>query len=133
MMTKINHLAVIVAAIAYFVWGAVWFGVFGPPWRAATGITVVNITPTTYVVSFLMGLLLAYAIAVALKDSTNPNMLRHGIEFAVFMSGAFWLAQLLNVSLYEGKPLVLWAIDGFYVVTGSAIMAAIIGAWRKRA
>jgi hypothetical protein len=49
------------------------------------------------------------------------------------MSVAFWLTNLLSVTLYEQKPLGLWAIDGFYVVIGSAIMGAIIGGWRKRA
>ena len=132
MTTKINHVAVITAAIAYFVWGAIWFMTLGGPWGAATGVTTMN-SPAVFVISFLLGLVLAYAIAIALRDSADPNPVRHAVQFALFMSGAFWLTQLLNVDLYEHKPIVLWLIDGFYVVIGSAIMAAIIAVWRTRA
>jgi uncharacterized membrane protein len=133
MTTKINHLAVVVAAVVYYIWGALWFTVFGPAWRAAAGVSMGAINPTPFIVSFIMGFVLAYAIAIALKDSTAENPVRHGIEFGLFMSVAFWLTNLLSVTLYEQKPLPLWAIDGFYVVIGSAIMGAIVGGWRKRA
>ncbi|MBV8581427.1 MAG: DUF1761 domain-containing protein [Candidatus Eremiobacteraeota bacterium] len=130
---KINHLAVIVAAVVYYAWGALWFTVWGNQWQAYAGVTPGHVTATPFIVSFLMGLVLAYVIGIALADSTKPNMLQHGVSFGVFMSVGIWLTQLLSVELYEQKPLGLWLIDGFYVVIGMAIMGAIIGAWRKRA
>lgn len=120
----------IVAAVVYYVWGAIWFTIFGAAWQAATHVAM-SFSPSTLVISFLMGLALAYATAIALKDSSQQTA-RHGVEFAVFMSVAFWMTQLLNTTLYEQKSLVLWAIDSFYVVIGAAIMGAIIGGWRKR-
>jgi len=134
MTATLNHLAVVVAAVAYFVWGAIWFTIFGSQWDAMTGVTSMGgASPTVFIISFLLGLVLAYVIAIALRDSTNPNMVRHGIEFAVFMGVGIWMTQLLNIFLYEHRPIGLWLIDGFYVVIGMAIMGAIIGGWRKRA
>jgi len=37
MPDRINHLAVWVAAIAFFAWGALWFTVLGGPWLNALG------------------------------------------------------------------------------------------------
>ena len=132
-MSKINHLAVVVAAIVYYIWGWAWYSVFGNQWRMFTSRTGSDMTVTGFVLSFVMGLLLAYVIAIALADSESPNVARHGVEFGVFMGAGVWLTNLFNLGLYEGRPVGLWAIDGFYVVIGMAIMGAIIGAWRKSA
>lgn len=78
--------------------------------------------------SFLVTLVLAYVVGIA-----YPNMLRHGIEFGVFMSVGIWATNLFALSLYEGRPYGLWALDAFQVIIGMAIMGAIIGGWRKRA
>jgi Protein of unknown function (DUF1761) len=133
MSGPINHLAVIVAAIVYFIFGAIWFTVFGSSWAALSGRTGSTASATTFIVSFLLGVALAYVIGIALADSSNPNMVRHGIEFGVFMGVGIWATQLLNIDLYEARPIALWAIDAFYVVIGMAIMGAIIGGWRRRA
>jgi uncharacterized protein DUF1761 len=130
---KINHVAVIVAAIAFYVFSSVWFIIFSHQWQAMTGKSGAVLSPTTYIVSFLVTLVLAYVVGIALADSENPNMLRHGIEFGVFMSVGIWATNLFNLSLYEGRPYGLWALDAFQVVIGMAIMGAIIGGWRKRA
>jgi hypothetical protein len=132
MTAKINHLAVIIAAIAYFVWGAVWYTLLGHQWQMLSGVSGAA-SPTTYVVSFLMGWVLSYVAAIALADSDQPNMVKHGISFGLFFGVGIWATNLLTVSLYEKKPLGLWAIDAVYVIIGLAIIGAIVGAMRKRA
>jgi hypothetical protein len=130
---RINHLAVLVAAVAFYAWSTIWFLIFGHQWQAFTGKTGADISPSTYVLSFVIAIVLAYVVAIALADSDNPNMVRHGVEFGIFMSIGIWLTNLLSLSLYEGRPLGLWLIDGFQVVIGMAIMGAIVGGMRKRA
>ena len=130
MTARLNHVAVLVAAVVFFLWGWIWYTIFGGPWAAYVGPTKPAVGPIVYVVSFLCGLVLAYVTAIALKDSDNPNMVRHGIEFGLFFGIGIWAVLLLNLSLYHGWPLGLWAIDAFYPAIGMAIMGAIIGRWR---
>ncbi len=70
--------------------------------------------------------------ASPLRTDSNPNPVRHGIEFGIFMGlGVFGTMSLMDM-LYEGRPLALWGIDAGYVVAGMAMMGAIVGAWRKK-
>jgi hypothetical protein len=131
MTARINHVAVIVAAIAFYAWSAVWFIALSGPWMAYTGIKS-PAAPSTYIESFVLTVL-AYVVAIALGDSDKPNMMRHGIEFGIFMGVGIWALNLLVITLFEGRPLGLWLIDSVHVIVGLAIVGAIIGAMRKRA
>jgi hypothetical protein len=86
-----------------------------------------------FIGSFVLGWALAYVIAIALADTTNPNPARHGLEFGVFMSLGVFGTMLGLDYIYEGRPLMLWAINTGYVVVGMAMMGAIVGAWRAKA
>lgn len=134
MADRINHLAVWVAAIAYFVFGWVWYTVFSGPWMALNNKTVASMqgTAVTYVESFVLGLILAYAAGIALTRRPEDQTLQQGVSFALFMGVALYATQTLNQTLYEARPIALWLIDAGYVVVGFAIIGAIVGAWRKR-
>ncbi|MDQ6823579.1 MAG: DUF1761 domain-containing protein [Candidatus Eremiobacteraeota bacterium] len=134
MTSRINHLAVVVAAVVFFIWGALWYTVFGHQWMALMGTTAAasaTAGPTTYILSFLIALVLAYVTAVALKDSSQSSA-KHGASFGIFMGVGIYMMLLLNQSLFEMRPLGLWVLDGLYGVTGLAIIGAIVGGWRTR-
>ena len=131
MTMRINHLAVLIAAVAFYAWSAVWYIALSGPWVKYTGITGAT-APSTYIESFVLAIILGYVVAIALADSENPNMVRHGVEFGVFMGAGIWALNLLNLTLYEGRPLGLWLIDSGHVIIGLAIMGAIVGGMRKR-
>lgn len=136
MSSRINHLAVFVSAIAFFVLGWVWYDLlFGRTWMALTGhaqTSVGNMMPL-FAGSFILGWALAYVIGIALADTANPNPARHGVEFGIFMGLGVYGTMLGLDYLYEGRPIALWAINVGYVVVGMAIMGAIVGAWRTKA
>ena len=131
MPDRINHAAVWVAAVAYFAWGAIWFTLFEGPWRAMAQPSTTP-TPTVYICSFILGLILAYATAIALTRRPDDQTLQQGISFAIFMGIAVFASQTLNIALYEARPFGLWLIDAGYVITGFAIIGAIVGVWKKR-
>lgn len=136
MSSRINHLAVFVSAIAFFVLGWIWYDMlFGRLWMSLSGhvatTSVSNMMPM-FVGSFILGWAISYVIAIALADTTNPNPGRHGMEFGVFMGLGVFGIMLGIMYIYEGRPLALWAINTGYVVVGMAIMGGIIGAWRKK-
>jgi hypothetical protein len=131
-----NHVAVFVSAIAFFILGWIWYDLlFGRAWMALSGhvatTSASSMTPM-FAGSFILGWVLAYVIGIALADTANPNPGRHGIEFGFFMGLGIFGTMLGLEYIYEGRGFTLWAINTGYVVVGMAIMGAIIGAWRKR-
>ena len=136
MSSRMNHLAVFVSAISFFVLGWVWYDLlFGRLWMSLSS----HLAPTSpgnmipqFVASFILGWVLAYVIAIALADTSNANPARHGIEFGIFIGLGVLGTMLGLMYIYEGRPFALWAINTGYVVVGMAIMGGIIGGWRKQ-
>ena len=129
----INHLAVIVAAIAYFVWQGIWYTVFGNQWLALVGWTgrQMQPSPVPYIVGFIVALILAYVTAIALAGSSQPTA-AHGAQFALFMGIGIFATILLTQYVFEQRPLGLWLMNAAIPVTGFAIVGAIVGGWRSR-
>lgn len=134
MSSRINHLAVFISAIVFFLFGGLWYmPLFGRQWMELTGAGKSMPLMSVYITVFILGWILAYVIAVVSADAAHPNPMRHGIEFGVIMGIGIFATMSLMDFLFEGRPLALWAIDAGYVVVGMAIMGGIIGAWRKKA
>ena len=132
-MTSINWLAVIVAALASFIIGALWYGpLFGKKWMELNGFTKENIKdgglsmPVILIVNYVATALAALALAMFIGAEANAGF---GI-FAGVMIAVFWIGtSRLNDVLYEKKPMGLfWINVGYYLVI-YAIMGAILGAW----
>lgn len=136
MSSRINHVAVFVSALVFFVLGWLWYtALFGHAWMALTGHTQTSTGAmgNVLIATFILQWLLAYVIAIALADTTNPNPMRHGVEFGIFM-GIGIFGTMLGVNyVNEGHGFELWAINTGYVVVGMALMGGIMGAWRKKA
>ena len=132
MPTRINHLAVFAAAIVYFVFGYVWYGLlFSKQWTAFVGQSM-GASPTLFIESFLLGLVLSYAAAIALSRRPEDLTVSQGVSFALFMGIAIYGSQTLNNALYEARPIGLWLIDTCYVLIGFAIIGAIVGGWKGK-
>jgi hypothetical protein len=131
---KVNYLAVLVSAIAFFFLGFLWYGLlFAKPWMALEGMTP-NTQPknvaTAYLISFVAQIFLCYAIAVACRWR-NAN-LATGTLLGIFLWAAFVLTTTLTAQLFEGRSLELWAINYGYDLAGMAIAGAILGGWRRK-
>ena len=132
MPNRINHVAVWVAAIAYFFFGYLWYGLlFGAKWADLMGKPMAAGSVALYIESFILGLLLAYATAIALSRRPEDLTAQQGVSFAIFMGIAIYATQTLNNALYAGQPIALWLINTGYVVIGFALIGAIVGGWRK--
>ena len=134
MAHRINHLAVCVAAIAYFAWGGIYFTIFGNQWLALTGLAKADAAPAVvpYAGAFVMGWLFSYGAAIALGKSKESSA-GDGVRFAIFMCIVFYASTVLTTSLFEHRSLGLWAFDSVYVLVGQAIASAIVGGWRAKA
>jgi hypothetical protein len=131
MPDRINHLAVWVSAVAFFFWGYLWYTIFSAPWHA-----LANNPPApsiaTFIESFVLGLILAYSSAMALTRRAEDQTLQQGVSFAIFMGIGLYATMTLNHVIYEGRSLTLWLINTGYTLIGYVIIAAIVGAWKKK-
>ena len=133
---RTNYPAVIVAAIAYWVLGAVWYGVlFSKPWMALEHITIEqakSVSPVIpYIVSFLLELLIAYSLA-QICIWRNANTIGRGASVGVLVWIGFVGPIALMTYMFEMRPRALFAINEFYPLAGLVLMGAILGAWKKK-
>lgn len=130
---SINWLSVVVAALAGFVIGSLWYGpLFQKPWMAASGMTkekgAQGNMPLTFGGAYVLNLIGATGIAILLGDNRSIGSGAHVGAFAAF----FFLATALGVIyLFEQRPLKLWLINAGYQIVNFAAMGAIIGVWPR--
>jgi len=128
-----NHLAVWVAAVVYFLFGYLWYDLlFKASWNALMGGSMTAPTAPLLIESFVLGLVLAYAAGMALSRRPEDLTASQGVSFALFMGIALFATQTLNMALYSHESLTLWLINTGYVVIGFAIIGAIVGGWKSR-
>jgi hypothetical protein len=129
-MPEVSWLGVIVATLASFAIGAVWYSpvLFSKVWQREVGISdekaksanMSLIFGTTFVLQFLA----AFVFAMFLGP-------RPGLAFGVgagFAAGLFWVAGAFGVTyLFEQRSLKLWLINGGYNVVNFTAFGAILG------
>jgi hypothetical protein len=133
---KTNYAAVLVAAIAYWLLGALWFGVlFGARWMVLENISMEqakSMNPVLpYVISFILNILIAYSLA-QICVWRNANTIGRGASVGVLLWIGFVGPITFTTYLYEMRPKELFAINEFYPLAGMVLMGAIIGAWTKK-
>jgi len=133
---KTNYLAIVVAAIAYWVLGGVWYGVlFSKPWMALEHMTdeqARGMNPALpYVITFILNLLIAYVLSQIILWR-NGNTAGRGAAIGVIL----WIGIVGPITfttyMYEMRPHTLFAINEFYPLAGLVLMGAILGAWKKK-
>jgi hypothetical protein len=129
----VNWLAVVVAALAKFAIGGVWYSppAFGPRWGA-----IVGVTPEAFkarmgramATDLLASVVLAWVLANVLKF-TGATGLIPGVRVSFFLWLGFVATPLLSTTMYEGRPVALFAINAGYWLVSMLLMGAVIGVW----
>ena len=133
-MPQVNWLAVIVAAIAMFGLGAVWYSpmLFVKQWAKAAGINrdgppgkgFALVMVGAFVLTLLMAANLAFFLA-------GPNTTLGFAIGAAVAAGLGWATfSLWIISLFEQRPFSYVLINGGYLTVGFALMGLILGLWR---
>jgi len=133
---RTNYPAVVVAAIAYFVLGGVWYGVlFNKAWMALEHATVEQMHGASpawaYVISFVLELLIAYSLA-QLCIWRNANTAGRGASVGVLVWIGFVGPIACMTYMFEMRPATLFAINEVYPLAGLVLMGAILGGWTKK-
>jgi hypothetical protein len=134
---KTNYFAVVVAAIAYWFLGALWYAsLFSKPWMALEHMTdeqARTMNPVLpYVITFLLNLLIAFVLA-QLCLWRNATTAARGAALGILLWVGFVGPITYTTYMYEMRPWQLFAINEFYPLVGLCLMGAILGAWTKKA
>jgi hypothetical protein len=81
--------------------------------------------------SFLLMLLMVWALNFVINSHKPEDVsLMSGLHYGAF-TGFFFSMLTLGINyLYQRRSIVVWLIDGFYMVLGLGIAGMILGAWR---
>jgi surface polysaccharide O-acyltransferase-like enzyme len=134
---KTNYAAVLVSALAYWILGALWYGLlFNKPWMALENISMESakaMNPVLpYLVTFALNLLIAFVLAqICIWRSANSAA--RGAALGILLWIGFVGSVTFTTYMYEMRPMQLYAINEFYPLVGFCLMGAILGAWTKKA
>lgn len=129
---EINWIALLVATIASFAIGFIWYNmkVFGTAWAKSAGMTEEQMNDRSgmgrifggaFVFTFIMALMLSYFVRM---DTDLSAAARHGAYIGL---GISTMAMGVN-ALYEKKGWLYILINGGYITTTTIVMAVIIAA-----
>lgn len=129
----VNWLAVLVAALAKFAIGGLWYSpvAFGPRWGAIVGVTPdafkARMMPAM-ATDLVASLVLAWVLANVLQFTGAVGLIP-GVRVSFFLFLGFVATPLLSTTVYEGRPLALFAINAAYWLVSMLVMGGLIGAW----
>ncbi|MGB7285043.1 MAG: DUF1761 domain-containing protein [Candidatus Acidiferrum sp.] len=85
-----------------------------------------------YVITFVLNLLIALVLA-QICSWRNANTAARGAAVGTLLWIGFVGPVTFTTSMYEMRPMQLFAMNEFYPLAGLILMGVIIGAWTKKA
>jgi len=134
MNIPVNYLAVVVAALANYIIGSLWYGVlFRKAWQKLSGVGEMKVTALSVVVGLIGALLTSYVLQHAIFFS-GEYLKTSGIGGGL-MTGFFsWLGFIAPVTIgvvtYEKKPFTLWLLTNAYWLISLLVMGIILSLWK---
>ena len=131
-----NYLAAFIAALAAWIFGAIWYGALGKQWLAALGRTQEDMAMARgtfafyrpFIVSFFCEIIMAYVLAGAIGHlGPGQVTVRNGIISGLIIWAGFVGTTTAISYGYSGRSLALWFIDNGHWLGVLAIMGAVLG------
>jgi hypothetical protein len=133
----INVWAVLVATLIFWAIGAVWYSpvLFSKRWQKEVGFKEEEIKKTNMAMvfgtSFLLMLFMVWALNFVINSHKPEHVnLQIGLIYGVFIGFFFSMLTMGINYLYQRRSIVLWLIDGVYMILGLGIAGMILGGWR---
>ena len=125
----VNWLAIIVATIAGFAVGAVWYITLGKQWMAAIGKTrdQLDAGPVPYIIGILVEAVMAYFLAVVIAALFGQVTVWNGLLAGAHMWLGFILPPMILNHRYQNMPWSLTVIDGGHLLLVLLVQGAVIG------
>jgi Protein of unknown function (DUF1761) len=136
----VSYGTILLATLASFLFGALWYGVLSKQWQAAVGKTSEELQVsagfavpliTTFLAELVMAWVLAGVLAHLLKGGVPAN-LRNGMLSAAFIWLGFVATTIASNNAFQGAKRSLAAIDCGHWLGVLLIQGAILGGWGMR-
>ena len=129
-----NYLAIVIAAVAAWLFGAGWYMALGKPWMAALGTTPDKMAKAKrrpgawlpFVYAFVAELLMAWILA-GLLGHIGVLTIRGVLISAAFCWAGFVITTMVVNNGFAGRDARLLLIDGGHWLIVLLLMGAIIG------
>jgi len=138
MNNRINHLAVWILVVVYFLIGWGWYSVFGEKWLNLHARTMTDIERPhnvgAYVFAVLTAIIVNYTLAW-LISRLNATTAVGGLKIALICWFGFFFVEYASIvlfSAFETNPWPLILIDMGRPLVAFAVSGLVLGAWRKR-
>ena len=134
----INHLAILVAAVAGWLAGAAYYTALGKHWVAAQGKTPEQFkadlaakkgTPAAWLpfaLAFVADVVMSWVLA-GMVGHLGAVTIRSAVISALFIWGGFVLTTVLVNNAFSGRSYMLTAIDAGHWLLTLIVMGAVIG------
>lgn len=132
-LSEINYLAALVAAVAFFAIGALWYSplLFSRPWQRSIGMepqAAQSPSPMLFVITGVAYFIQAVTLG-AIARSIGTTELVDGLVLGLFVGIGIVAMQLWVNTSYEGRPAALLWINAGNGLLGVVVMAIIMTVW----
>ena len=126
----INYIAVVVATVASFIFGSIYYMAAAKPWRNAIGKTEAevkeNMKPMPFIVAVVAQLVMAYILA-AVITSLGDVTPEAGLYTGFLMWFGFILTSMAVNHGFQGAKRNLTVIDGIHWLAVLLVQGLVIG------
>jgi hypothetical protein len=133
---KLYWPAIVVAAVASFIFEAVWFSIFLAPWLKGIGRTrewLMSQATVSEPVQFGTALLCSVivgAVLTILIQATGAQTARRGVLMAVLCWVGFFATGFAKEYIFEVRTLQIFGINTVYGLLDYMLIGAIVGGWK---
>jgi hypothetical protein len=124
-----NYLAILIAAVAGFAWGAAYYLTLSKQWLAAVGKAEPNRSAAPFIISFVALIVMAFVLAGSIGHLGPGNVtVSNGIISGLILWAGFIATTVFVNNAYPGRKYMLSVIDSIHWLGVVVIQGAIIGA-----
>ena len=129
----LNYLAILLAALAAFGWGAIYYMTLSKQWLAAVGISKEQMqagaSASPFVISFVALIVMSWVLAGTVGHlGPGQVTLKNGIISGLFLWLGFIATTVFVNNAYPGRKYSLSVIDSIHWLGVVVIEGAVIGA-----
>jgi succinate dehydrogenase/fumarate reductase cytochrome b subunit len=128
----LNYLAILLAALAAFGWGAIYYMTLSKQWLAAVGISKEQMqsrSAAPFVISFVALIVMSWVLAGTVGHlGPGQVTVKNGIISGLFLWAGFIVTTVFVNNAYPGRKYSLSVIDSIHWLGVVVIEGVVIGA-----
>jgi hypothetical protein len=134
---RLNWVAILVAAIASFIFEALWYSVFMNQWLAGIGRTMEwlvsrGLNPSIQYATALFCSIIVAAVLTICIQASGEQTARRGIICGAVIWFGFIATSWATEYIFEVRTLQIFVINTGYALIDLMLIGAIVGAWKKK-